>query len=81
MISRPLDDNCDCGVCKNYTRCYIRHLLNMHEITGVRLMSCHNLHFYIKLMQRIRKAIEEDNYAHFQKQFLTNYGSGLLASL
>ncbi len=70
---RPLDENCDCGVCKNYTRCYIRHLLNMNEITGVRLMSYHNLYFYIKLMQHIRQAIEADNYAQFQKQFLTDY--------
>jgi len=72
---RPLDENCGCEVCKNYTRCYIRHLLNMNEITGVRLMSYHNLHFYIKLMERIRTAIEEDNYAQFQKEFLTNYAS------
>ena len=75
---RPLDESCDCGVCKNYTRCYIRHLLNMNEITGARLMSYHNLHFYIKLMQRIRIAIENDNYGQFQKEFLTNYNSELL---
>jgi queuine tRNA-ribosyltransferase len=57
---RPLDENCDCLVCRNHTRCYIRHLLNMNEITGVRLMSYHNLYFYIKLMERIeRTAIEE----------------------
>jgi queuine tRNA-ribosyltransferase len=78
---RPLDESCDCMVCKNHSRCYIRHLLNMHEITGVRLMSYHNLHFYIKLMERIRAAIEADNYAQFQKQFLTNYNSELLATL
>jgi queuine tRNA-ribosyltransferase len=77
----PLDEDCACSVCKNYTRCYIRHLLNMHEITGVRLMSYHNLHFYIKLMERIRTAIEADNYARFQKQFLTDYNSELLLTL
>ena len=75
---RPLDETCDCGVCKNYTRCYIRHLLNMNEITGVRLMSYHNLYFYIKLMERIRAAIENDTYAEFQKEFLTNYKSELI---
>jgi len=78
---RPLDENCDCDVCKNYTRCYIRHLLNMKEITGVRLMSYHNLCFYIKLMERIRLAIEEDRYGQFQKEFLTRYGSELLNTL
>jgi len=78
---RPLDEHCDCMVCKNHTRCYIRHLLNMNEITGVRLMSYHNLHFYIKLMEKIRAAIEADNYAQFQRQFLTNYNSELLATL
>jgi len=78
---RPLDENCDCSVCKNYTRCYIRHLLNMHEITGVRLMSYHNLHFYIRLMERIRQAIETDTYAQFQRDFLVSYNSELLATL
>jgi queuine tRNA-ribosyltransferase len=78
---RPLDEACDCGVCQNYSRCYIRHLLNMNEITGVRLMSYHNLYFYIKLMGRIRKAIEADVYAEFQRQFLTNYNSELLSTL
>jgi queuine tRNA-ribosyltransferase len=77
---RPLDENCDCEVCKNYSRCYIRHLLNMNEITGVRLMSYHNLYFYIKMMERIRAAIELDNYAQFQKEFLTDYKSELLNS-
>ncbi|MDE1921372.1 MAG: tRNA guanosine(34) transglycosylase Tgt [Candidatus Omnitrophica bacterium] len=78
---RPLDENCDCSVCRNYSRCYIRHLLNMNEITGVRLMSYHNLHFYIKLMERIRSAIESDTYAGFQKEFLTGYNSQLLSTL
>ena len=78
---RPLDEHCDCMVCKNHSRCYIRHLLNMNEITGVRLMSYHNLHFYIKLMEKIRHAIESDRYAEFQKQFLIDYKSELLATL
>lgn len=73
----PLDPNCDCHVCKNYTRAYLRHLLNLGEITGVRLLSFHNVHMYVKLMEQIRKAIDEDNYAQFQKDFLTRYGSEL----
>ena len=78
---RPLDESCDCEVCRNHSRCYIRHLLNMNEITGLRMMSFHNLHFYIKLMERIRKAIEKDQYAQFQRQFLESYRSELLATL
>lgn len=74
---RPLDEDCDCPACKNYTRAYIRHLLNLNEITGVRLMSLHNVHFYIRLMERIRQAIDEDRYAAFEKEFLSKYGSEL----
>ena len=73
----PLDKDCDCHVCKNYTRAYLRHLLNLGEITGVRLLSYHNVYFYVKLMERIRAAIDRDNYAVFQKEFLTQYGSEL----
>ncbi len=72
---RPLDEMCDCPVCKNYTRAYIRHLLNLNEITGVRLMSYHNVYFYVKLMERIRQAIDEDRYAQFEKEFLQAYTS------
>ncbi|MBI3602610.1 MAG: tRNA guanosine(34) transglycosylase Tgt [Candidatus Omnitrophica bacterium] len=78
---RPIDEQCDCMVCKNYTRAYIRHLLNLNEITGVRLMSYHNVYFYVRLMERIRAAIEADQYEDFQKQFLTDYGSELLSTV
>ncbi len=78
---RPIDENCDCLVCKNHTRAYVRHLLNLNEITGVRLMSYHNLYFYVKLMEKIRLAIEANQYARFQKQFLSDYGSELLSTL
>jgi queuine tRNA-ribosyltransferase len=69
---RPLDEECSCPVCKTYTRAYIRHLLNLKEITGVRLMSYHNLYFYIKLMEKIRAAIEANEYYEFQKRFLSD---------
>ncbi|MBI4309519.1 MAG: tRNA guanosine(34) transglycosylase Tgt [Candidatus Omnitrophica bacterium] len=74
---RPLDGQCGCHVCANYTRAYVRHLLNLNEITGVRLMSYHNVYFYIKLMERIRAAIEQCRYAQFQKEFLSSYNSSL----
>ncbi len=73
----PLDPQCDCHVCTQFTRAYLRHLLNLNEITGVRLLSYHNVYFYIKLMERIRAAIENNAYAAFEKKFLTDYGSEL----
>ncbi|MBL8014216.1 MAG: tRNA guanosine(34) transglycosylase Tgt [Candidatus Omnitrophica bacterium] len=74
----PVDSACDCVTCKNYTRSYIRHLLNVDEILGMHLLAYHNVYFYVKLMQRIRQAIAEDRYAQFQKDFLTTYKSDLL---
>ena len=70
----PLDDNCDCYACKNHTRAYIRHLLNVDEILGARLLSIHNLRFLIKLIENIRKSIEEDRYLEFKDEFYRNYG-------
>lgn len=77
----PLDPSCDCHVCQNYTRAYLRHLLNLNEITGVRMLSYHNVHYYIRLMRRIREAIEGNRYETFQRDYLTNYKSELLATL
>ncbi len=71
----PLDRACDCRTCRTYTRGYIRHLLNINEILGLRLISYHNVYFYVNLMKQIRTAIEEDQYAEFQKQFLSRYCS------
>lgn len=70
----PLDENCDCYACKNHTRAYIRHLLNADEILGARLLSIHNLRFLIKMMENIRKSIEEDRYLEFKDEFYRNYG-------
>lgn len=65
----PLDPECDCFVCKNYTRAYIRHLINTKEITGLRLNSYHNVYFMINLMKEIREAIKTDSYKKFQNTF------------
>jgi len=71
----PIDEQCECLVCKNYTKAYIRHLINLNEILGLRLLSYHNVYFYVTLMKRIRLAIEEDRYSEFQKDFFKEYGS------
>ena len=69
----PLDPECDCYTCKNYTRAYIRHLVKTNEILGVRLLSLHNLRFLTKLMERVRIEIENDNLASFAKEFYKKY--------
>ena len=70
----PIDDECDCYACKNYTRAYIRHLLNTKEILGVRLLSIHNLRFLTNLMDRVRIEIENDNLLNFRDEFYKKYG-------
>ena len=70
----PLDSECDCYTCKNYTRAYIRHLVKTNEILGIRLLSIHNLHFLTKLMERVRIEIENDNLGTFKEEFYKRYG-------
>lgn len=70
----PLDDECDCYACKNYSRAYIRHLFNVDEILGARLATIHNLNFLIKLMENIRKAIKEDRLLEYKEEFYEKYG-------
>ena len=65
----PLDPECDCYTCRNYSRAYLRHLIRCDEIFGLRLMSLHNLHYLIKLMGRIREAILQNNYPEFRRLF------------
>ncbi len=70
----PLDSECDCYTCKNYTRAYIRHLIKCNEILGVRLLSIHNIKFLTNLMERVRIEIEKDNLLNFAYDFYNKYG-------
>lgn len=70
----PLDKNCDCYTCKNYSRAYLRHLFKTDEILGLRLASYHNLYFLLQLMRDIRQAIREDNLLDFKEEFYEKYG-------
>jgi queuine tRNA-ribosyltransferase len=70
---RPLDPNCDCEVCRRYSRAYIRHLYNQSEITGMVLATYHSTYFYQNLMRNIRMAIEEERFDTFRKEFLNLY--------
>ena len=70
----PLDDECDCYACKNYTRAYIRHLVKTNEILGIRLLSIHNIKFLTNLMDKVRIEIENDNLNNFRDEFYRKYG-------
>ena len=73
---QPIEQGCGCLVCRNnYTRAYIRHLVNTNEILGVRLVSLHNVYFYAMLMQRIREAIQQDRFSKLKKEFLESYNA------
>ncbi|MEK7680506.1 MAG: tRNA guanosine(34) transglycosylase Tgt [Patescibacteria group bacterium] len=63
---RPIDADCQCATCKNYTRAYLRHLFNAQEISAMRLASIHNLYFMIDLTKQARKAILEDKFSEFK---------------
>ncbi len=69
-----LDDNCSCYTCKNYSRAYLRHLVKANEILASRLITTHNLHFLLNLMNNIRIAIFEDRLLDFKKDFFDSYG-------
>lgn len=69
----PLDDECDCYCCKNYTRAYLRHLYKCDESFGKRLLSIHNIRFLIHLMEEARKAIKEDRFLEFKAEFLKKF--------
>ena len=70
----PLDPNCDCYTCRNYSRAYLRHLFKSEEILSSMLLSEHNLHFLVSTMENIRKAIEEDRFLEYKKEFYDSYG-------
>ncbi|NLM74520.1 MAG: tRNA guanosine(34) transglycosylase Tgt [Clostridiaceae bacterium] len=70
----PMDENCDCYACRNFTRAYVRHLFKTNEILGLRLATWHNLRFLIKLMEDIRQAIKEDRLLDFRKEAFERLG-------
>ncbi|BAF59213.1 MAG: tRNA guanosine(34) transglycosylase Tgt [Pelotomaculum sp.] len=69
----PLEPDCDCYACRNYTRAYIRHLIKANEILGIRLTTIHNLYFIMKLMEEIRAAVRQGRMLQFRDDFLRKY--------
>src|SRR4051794_9983523 len=70
---RPIEEDCDCFACKNFTRAYIRHLLNVGEILGLRMLSVHNTRMFVKTMEEARATIEQGTFAEFRRDFVANY--------
>ena len=70
----PVDEECDCECCRNYTKAYVHHLFRTNEGLGNRLMSIHNLRFLIRIMEGIREAIKEDRFLEYKKEILSKYG-------
>jgi queuine tRNA-ribosyltransferase len=73
MDKKPIEENCECPACREFTRGYIRHLVKAEEILGLRLITLHNLHFYLELMARARAAIAESRFDRFRAEFSANY--------
>ena len=71
----PLDPNCDCYTCKNYTKAYLRHLYVSEETFGKRLLSIHNVRFLISLMEKARQAIQEDRFGDFKNEVYRSFGN------
>ena len=69
----PIETGCGCYACKNFSRAYVRHLLKAEEILGLRLVTLHNLYFYINLMREIREAIAGNTFGGWSKDFLNQY--------
>lgn len=74
---RPIDEGCDCFACHNYTRGYIRHLFNVNEILALKLVSLHNIRFYVKLMCLSQKAIQQDRFIEFKKEVIKKCNSSV----
>jgi len=70
---RPIEEGCQCFACRNFSRAYLRHLLNVGEILGLRMLSVHNSHMFLKLMADVRQHIAAGTFAEFRREFIANY--------
>jgi queuine tRNA-ribosyltransferase len=70
---RPIEEGCECYACRNFSRAYLRHLLNVGEILGLRMLSVHNSRMFLKVMADIRAAIAAGTFSEFRREFVANY--------
>jgi len=71
--THPIQRDCDCYACKNFSRAYLRHLVNSHEILGAELITLHNIHFFVNLVKSMREKIRKGQFLQFKKQFLNRF--------
>lgn len=70
---RPIEEDCDCFACRHFTRAYLRHLLNVGEILGLRMLSVHNTRMFLRVMEQVRAAIANGSFAEYRRQFVAQY--------
>ena len=70
LDKNPIEENCVCEACREFSRGYIRHLIKAEEILGLRLITLHNLHFYLNLMNQARSEVEKGTFDQFRKAFV-----------
>ena len=70
---RPIEEDCVCSSCREFSRGYVRHLIKAEEILGLRLITLHNLHFYLDLMRQARDKIDKGAFDEFRREFVSNY--------
>ena len=70
---RPIEEDCDCFACRNFSRAYLRHLLNVGEILGLRMLSVHNTRMYLKVMEEVRSAIADGTFLEYRACFAADY--------
>jgi len=73
LDEKPIEEGCSCYACTHFSRAYLRHLVKAEEILGLRLITLHNLHFYLGLMKKIRSALEQGTFAAFRREFVGGY--------
>jgi queuine tRNA-ribosyltransferase len=74
LDDKPLDENCDCPVCRNFSRAYIRHLFKAGEMLGMRLCVLHNLYFYNNLTEKIRENLDKGTFKQFKNEQVIKLG-------
>jgi queuine tRNA-ribosyltransferase len=81
LDKRPIEEACECSTCREFARGYIRHLVKAEEILGLRLITLHNLHFYLDLMRKARDKIDKGRFETFRRDFVANYRPRVDATL
>ena len=70
---KPIQRDCDCYTCQNFSRAYLRHLVNSHEILGAELITLHNVHFFVNLVKQMRVHIRQGTFLRLRKQFFNRF--------